>query len=375
MMRLYSIHERLGPYRVFAQIHGGMSVVYGVEDGETGKRFAAKTPRGDGGGQGDLPLLFDREVELGFSLGEHPNVLLPQFVREIEGSPFVFSDYVSGGTIGSTLADWIGEESLKLADVLSFAYQLALGLEHISRQGTVAHLDVKPGNVLVGQDRVLRVADFGLARRMNPFVTGPQREVRGTRRYEAPEHLAKAVVDERADVFSFGLILYELLTEEVPFDVSERGSGGRYADPRVQQELASGLYWRGEFRHPLSNPAWQGAPEMGPLGRIVGGALAMEASERFPDFESLRRGMDALFPSLQARYRGDASEGPSSERRFEHVRYLQMRNKHGPALKELNRLLRARPDDVEMLRAAAASLEAIGRTEEARGMMERAGDG
>lgn len=348
-------------YRVFAEMPGGMAVVYGVQDLRTGERFAAKTHRFDRSErQDELEALFHREVEISTRIGAHPNILLARFARRFGGRLFLFTTFVDGGPCGSTLRDWMDAGALTFEHIKTCTRHLALGMEHLSSKGAIAHLDLKPENLLVSAEPQLMIADFGIARRVAPFVTVPSAEARGALAYMAPEHLAGRVIDERADVYSCGVILYEMLTGRLPF---ERDSG-RPTDQEIRafhrdQSIATELYYKGELYHPLlPEIASSASAAMGNVGTLLSGMLAADPGDRFSTFADVRRAVESAFPVVRGQTR--ARTDTQFEDLLREALALQELGKHSEALTSLNRALRLAPNDLRALKATSVSLRAQG---------------
>jgi serine/threonine protein kinase len=164
MAKPYSVGDWIaGRFQVFDVHEGGMSLVYVVNDhlADRGPKVVAlKTLRDE--------LLKNRirvgrfavECRLWVQLGEHPNIVRAWSVELIEGQPYVVLELVQGGD----LYRWIGSRRLNLLQALRFGMQFCLGMDHALRQGLRCHRDIKPGNLLVTEDGVLKITDFGLAR-------------------------------------------------------------------------------------------------------------------------------------------------------------------------------------------------------------------
>jgi hypothetical protein len=214
-------------------LRGGMGVVYIVYDHFWHEAYAAKTfldsvfalnP--------EIETRFVTEVRTWIDLEKHDNVVQAKFVEIIGGKPYVFVEYVEGGSLSS----WIGTSRLRkdLPQILRFAIQFCDGMNHIVAKGIQAHRDIKPQNCLVTQDGVLKITDFGLAKIFHDVavessendvsnVGGDLRLSRtgialGTCTHMAPEQfLDSKHVDIRTDVYSFGVMLFQMLTEGLPF--------------------------------------------------------------------------------------------------------------------------------------------------------------
>jgi len=151
-------------WEIYKVLGGGMGRVYIVYDHEFQEPFAAKTF------QDELfkrnPMVaerFTQEALAWIRLDRHENIAQARFVQNIEGKPFLFLEYVSGGD----LSDWIGTPRLSedLPQVLRFAIEFCDGMSHALSKGIQAHRDIKPANCLITEDHTLKVTDFGLAKR------------------------------------------------------------------------------------------------------------------------------------------------------------------------------------------------------------------
>jgi serine/threonine protein kinase len=150
-------------FEVFDIHEGGMSLVYVVHDhlGEPGRTVVAlKTLKDELLGHRVRRSRFATECRLWVQLGQHPNIVQAHAVEIIGGKPYVVLELVQGGD----LVRWIGTCRLDPAQALRFGVQFCLGMEHAVRQGLSCHRDIKPGNMLITEDGVLKVTDFGLAR-------------------------------------------------------------------------------------------------------------------------------------------------------------------------------------------------------------------
>lgn len=212
-------HVILDEYEVVKQLGvGGMATVYLVRQIGQGLRFAAKVPHSHLILTTQDRLTFAREVQFWISLPEHPHIVQCYFVREADGVPVVFAEYVPSGT----LSGWCARERIHgVAHVLDLGIQLseAIGVAH--KLGVV-HRDVKPANCLIDDSGLLKIGDFGLAaareevfrRRVSASAAGKPRG--GTPAYCSPEQFDGRPVDGRTDIWSFGVTLLELLTSRRP---------------------------------------------------------------------------------------------------------------------------------------------------------------
>lgn len=196
---------------------GGMGRVYKAHDRELGEDVAIKmlhreTLSGD-------PTIIDRfktEIRLARRIS-HRNVVRTHDLGEADGAYYVTMEYVEG----ITLRDLIDmRDHLPVAATLGIAQQLAASLEVAHEQGVI-HRDVKPQNLLLDADGVLKVMDFGIARLADRTIALTQAGmVIGTPAYMAPEQLLDEEVDARSDLYAAGVVLYECLTGALPFEGS-----------------------------------------------------------------------------------------------------------------------------------------------------------
>ena len=216
-----------GRWEIFKILEGGAGIVYVVYDQVFREPFAAKTFKDEVFVCNPLVAdRFMREALAWVRLDVHPNVTQARMVETIEGIPFLFLEYVSGGDLG----DWIGTPRLTedLPQVLRFAIHFCDGITHALSKGIRAHRDIKPRNCLITAAGIRKVTDFGLAKLLeehSPAETSPShRSTRGinmtvaavgTCTHMAPEQFANIEhIDVRADVYSFGVMLFQMVTGE-----------------------------------------------------------------------------------------------------------------------------------------------------------------
>ncbi|CAL9326144.1 MULTISPECIES: serine/threonine-protein kinase [Streptomyces] len=182
---------------------GGQAWVLIVDDLERGGRRAIKIPLSGA-------LVGDDELEMLLRLEPHRHTVTTLGVTDVRGQPGIVFDYAP-----STLTDLIRlGPGLSLAGILQ---QVCAGMAHLSNIVEVAHLDLKPSNVLIDENGHAKVADFGLAQRVR-IQDGRFAGARGgTWAYAAPEVLRREPCDTRADIFSFGVLLYEACTGKLPY--------------------------------------------------------------------------------------------------------------------------------------------------------------
>jgi serine/threonine-protein kinase len=186
-----------------------MAVVYLAQDGELQREVAIKVLRPTAGRDSTLRKRFLREAQLAARLS-HPNIVRIYDVGETDDGLFIVMEYVAG----RTLAD-VGK--LPANEAVPPAMQACAGLQHAHDAGLV-HRDVKPANLLVGDDDVLKIADFGIARATEATRLTELGTVLGTAAYLSPEQAAGEEVTAAADLYALGAVLYELLTGRTPLE-------------------------------------------------------------------------------------------------------------------------------------------------------------
>ncbi|MGH2675179.1 MAG: protein kinase domain-containing protein [Actinomycetota bacterium] len=210
----YSPGTRLGGrYDVVRPLGwGGMAEVYLSVDRQLGREVAVKVIRERFAEDERFVARFRREARAAASLS-HPNVVAVHDVGVHDGSPFIVMEHVPGRTLPETIRDAGPLPPGRVAEI-GEAVARALGAAHAAG---IVHRDVKPGNVMVTGDGRVKVLDFGIARalRWTPLTDTPA--VQGTAEYMAPEYVRGEGADPRSDLYSLGVVLYELLAGRPPF--------------------------------------------------------------------------------------------------------------------------------------------------------------
>jgi serine/threonine-protein kinase len=204
-----------GRYRLIAAIGTGASgQVYLADDVVLRRRVAVKVLHPALAGDEGFLRRFRAEAQAAAALS-HPNIMaVHDWGEEADGEPFLVLEYLGGGSLRAMLDRG---HLLTPSQALLVGLETARALEYAHRRGFV-HRDVKPANLLFGDDGRLRVADFGLARALAEAAwTEPSGAVLGTARYASPEQVRGERVDGKADVYALALVLVEAVTGEVPF--------------------------------------------------------------------------------------------------------------------------------------------------------------
>src|SRR6266404_7128953 len=201
--RRYVIKRKLGS--------GGMADVYLAEDQELGRRVALKLLNDRHAADDQFVERFRREAQSAAGLN-HPNIVSIFDRGRAEGTYYIAMEYLDGRTLKELLVR-NGPTPIPIA--IDYARQILGALSFAHRNGII-HRDIKPHNIVVGGDGRLKVTDFGIARSGASQMTEAGSIV-GTAQYLSPEQARGAPVDQRSDVYSVGIVLYEMLTGTVPF--------------------------------------------------------------------------------------------------------------------------------------------------------------
>jgi len=220
--------QTIAHYRIVEPIGaGGMGAVYKAYDNKLQRTVALKLLPSEYVSQQDRRRRFFQEARAASALS-HPHILTIYEVGEDNGTPYIAMEYIEG----QTLRNKIKNNGLQLKETLDIAIQIAAGLARAHASGII-HRDLKPENLMLSRDGYAKILDFGLAKlvaereralvadsEQKTLVLGVQTEsgtLLGTVNYMAPEQLLGQRVDRRCDVFSFGVVLCEMLTGTAPF--------------------------------------------------------------------------------------------------------------------------------------------------------------
>jgi Tol biopolymer transport system component len=265
------VGRNVGRYLIVAHLgSGGIGDVWLAQDPELKRQIALKLLSAELAGDSEHARRFRREAWAASSLS-HPNLVTILDVGEWEGRQFIAEEYIQG----KTLRDLLRHGPLRVDAAVDIASQVAAGLS-AAHGASIAHRDIKPENIMIRPDGLVKVLDFGMARFLEAgWANGPDLVqsavsrpglIIGTAPYMSPEQARGTKVDARTDVFSLGVVLYEMLAGRTPF------AGATTADV-----LAAIL---------TESPIPAGAPAE--LERIVHACLQKDASARCPSADALR---------------------------------------------------------------------------------------
>ncbi len=271
--------KKIGKYEITGVLgRGGMGVVYRAEDKRIGRLVAIKTLTENFSGQPEMLERFYREAQAGIL--QHPNIVIVYDLGDEDGVPFIVMEYVSGDPLDKLISSG---RQIHIIDKLSIIEQVCLALGYAHQRGVV-HRDIKPANVIVQQDGVAKIVDFGIARVQGSSGEGGLTRtgnVIGTIHYIAPERLKGRPFDGRSDIFSTGVMLYFLLTGQLPFTGE---------DMAVLQKLVS------DPHPPLSTYLANYPPA---LDAIIDRSLAKDPEQRYATAEEFAADLHALTEQLK----------------------------------------------------------------------------
>ena len=300
---------KLGPYEIVSLLGaGGMGEVYRAKDMRLGRDVAIKVLPAELAGDPERLARFRREAHVLASLN-HPGIAAIHGLDEVEGKPFLVLELVEG----ETLEQRVTRGSIPVEEALHLAWQIAEAVEEAHEKGIV-HRDLKPANVKLTKDGKVKVLDFGLAmvseRRagmtdkedpsesstLSRPVSQPGR-VLGTAAYMSPEQARGQPLDRRADIWSFGVVVYEMLTGKRPF----RG-------PTTSDTLAAVL--RAELD-------WSILPEDTPVAvaRLLTRCLERELRQRLRDIGDARLELEAARAHVRGRPSSHGTTSPLARSR------------------------------------------------------------
>lgn len=265
-------------YQIFKIREGGMGIIYFCYDNKARQPVAIKTYKDND--SLDIIEQFRSEALTWVRLGKHPNIVQARYVLDVERKPYVFMEYVdSKDDKDPTLRNYFKKGKLSVEQGLDFAIQFCNGMIHVTNiiPGLI-HKDIKPENILITPDGVLKITDFGLTKvflNMSRVL-----QVVGTFPYMSPEQcLGMEIIDTRADIYSFGIVLYEMLTCQRPFN-------GESKFALIRQHVEENPKNLSEINSTISDE----------LNRVVMKCLSKKPENRFKNFEELKNALIELYP-------------------------------------------------------------------------------
>lgn len=199
-------------YKVLKYLGGGMSSVYLAEDIILNRDVVVKMIKVDAHNKDKSRLRFQREVQSTIQLS-HQNIVNVLDVDETEEYQLLVTEMVDGPTLKQFIEE---NHQLPIDEVVELSVQILKGIEHAHGRGII-HRDIKPQNILLDSEKKVRITDFGIAKALSETRMTETNQVMGSVQYISPEQAKGQNTDERTDIYSFGIVLYELLTGQVPF--------------------------------------------------------------------------------------------------------------------------------------------------------------
>ena len=290
-----------GRYRIERLIgSGGMANVYQAEDLTTGKSVAVKVLKAEYARDGEFVRRFRSEAQAVLNLS-HENIVRSIDVGQWQDVNFIVLEYVPGKTLKETIRE---EAPFDNRRIISIGAQLCEGLEH-AHSRNVVHRDVKPQNIILTDRGRAKIADFGIARFTDAStLTYAGDKVLGSVHYVSPEQARGERVDQKSDIYSLGIVLYEMATGTVPFDSENTVT---IAVKHLQEQMVPPIE-----RNPALSPALNG---------IILRATSKNKADRYDSMKELRRDLlravrepDVDFAGREVRRRAK-SRGQASGRK------------------------------------------------------------
>lgn len=260
------IGQTISHYRILEKLgEGGMGKVYLADDTRLERKVALKFLPREQTTDKTANRRFEREAHATARLS-HPNIITIHEINEIQGRHYIVSEYIAGGTLKEKIVVIKGqiESQRRLRDILVIALQIGRGLQKAHEAGII-HRDIKPANILIDTDGQVKITDFGLARLSNTTSKmSKEQSTAGTAMYMAPEQIIGGKIDQRADIWSFGVVLFEMINGSPPF----------------KEEFLQALFYSiiNDSPPPLEDLPSHLSTD---LEKIVSRCLAKEADERY----------------------------------------------------------------------------------------------
>lgn len=354
-----------GRYEVQAIKKGGMGIVYLCYDHESQKPVVLKTFQDIFFSEKTEVERFMWEAETWVRLEKHPNIVRAYYVEKVEDKPYIILEYITGeASFGPELSGWIRGKGLTLTLSLNFAVQFCSGMLHAQKKFEATgkpfvHRDIKPNNIMVTQNRIVKITDFGLVKafqgirrdrkELGTVEMGGQKNHSlsridsfiGTPAYMPPEQWLGEDIDARADIYAFGCVLYRMIGGSPPF--------------------ACGDTHEYQIHHLGKTP--QPIPGISPrLNLLILKCLEKKPENRFQNFKELR-------DELQVLYHAQTDEYVEIEGDGEKLEAWELLNKgvsldnlglHREAIQSYDEAIRLSPRDAKVYNNRGTAYRALG---------------
>jgi serine/threonine protein kinase len=353
-------------FKVFGIRRGGVGLVYLVSDVISGDKFALKTYQKTV--SPEVQKSFFDEVEAWISLPPHPNIVRAYSLLSVADVPYLKLEFMSGGSLRERMGG-----KMELTQAIRLAYQICRGLAFAGRSQQFGHFDLKPENILFDSNGTLKITDFGLSGTIRIINGRYPRVLSGSWPYAPPERFAEKPEDCRSDIYSFGVLFYELITRKLPFPF----------DPR--ENLAESHRRMALFHEPgktgessgidlvCTDIYYKGIPglEKRDVSIILSTCLQRHPARRYANFADLCRVMEEAF---QLERPADSLAGDDDSMGIEQARAFALSGKTDKALDRLNSLLARNPSNARLWLETAFVLISSGQGRDAEDFIQRAID-
>lgn len=262
LAKRYRIEERIGG--------GGMSLVYRAYDMQLDRSVAVKVLRGQFGTDEDFVRRFRREAQNAASLS-HPNVVQIFDVGREEEQYFIVMELVEGQTLKALIQS---QGPLPVAEASRIAIEILAALAH-AHTNRIVHRDIKPHNILIARDGRVKVTDFGIARATTTDTVTHTGSIMGSAHYFSPEQANGQPTGEKSDIYSTGIVLYEMMTGSVPFQ----------GDSPITVALK-------HIRDRVVRPSQLNTEVPVELDEIILRALEKDPEDRYPSADEMREALE-----------------------------------------------------------------------------------
>jgi len=276
---------------------GGLGFVYQVYSHEATEVFAMKTFKDEFQGNENIREMFRKEAQLWIDMERHPYLVRAYYVEEISHRLYIVMEHIARGDTGlNTLHEYLRYQPPDFAQSLRWAIQFCHGMEYAYSKGLRCHRDIKPGNIMIANDKTVKISDFGLAgvtegrrataqtpqsqNRVGTWRSDQTIPVGGTITHMPPEQfIDSASCDQRSDIYSFGVVLYEMTSGGLPFFVPPPSGPGKRGWTESMWKLHS------------EAPVPRLDSKLFPL---IQRCLEKKPQRRYQNFRDLRKDLEAL---------------------------------------------------------------------------------
>ncbi|MBF0518606.1 MAG: tetratricopeptide repeat protein [Nitrospirae bacterium] len=361
--------EIIRRYEVIDIKAGGMGIVYICYDRRFKKKVALKTLQQQYLNSKTLSARFMWEAETWVRLEKHQNIVQAEYVTKIEDLPFICLEYIEGSEkYGAELKGWIRKGGIDLPGSINFALQFCNGMVHASvkfkeMRRPFIYRDVKPANIMVTADKTVKITDFGLVKlalepeakadkkrtnndELDDFAMTQTGTIVGTPYYMSPEQWLNKELDERADIYAFGCVFYEMITGAPPFSAKNLDD---------IKEL-----------HLRATP--KPIPDLpGKLTALIGTCLKKDREKRYSNFSVIRDELNDMYQSFTGSrvYQDDNSDTMKSWELINKGISLFNLKFYNEALECFNAALKLKASNPDAYRSRGSTFHALGRYDEA----------